>query len=284
LSLKIGAPLSVSVGGKMDADGTLHIEGTFSVGAKENIVLRAEKGLTFACGDSSIELQTDKIVLKGKTIQMQAAQAFSASSGQGPSMSLSDSAEILAKKFGLFTESASLELDKEVKTKGNAIKLGYDPNKPSTSSDDSKPETKPLAVKVSDYFLAPYKNKKFHVLAEGQRIEGETDGDGNVKCDVPKAARTVRIRVWTGNYPDGDRREYTITFQDDLKPPTEVSGAKTRLQNLGYYTGLIDEMNDSDYRTALQEFQNDHKDSHGLSPSGAPDSATLSALADVHGS
>ncbi|APR86234.1 VgrG protein [Minicystis rosea] len=283
LSMSIGGTHAVHVGGEHAAQSDYFVEGSHSLGAKERIIVRAEQGITLACGKATIELLPDKLVLKAPAIELLAEETLECASNKGPSMSLGDKAEILTKKFALFTENAALELDTEVKTKGNAIKLGYDPSKPSKVDKDQKSETKPFKVKLSNYFLTPYKNKKFHVLVEGQRIEGETDGDGFVSCDVPASARALQIRLWLSDYPQGPRREYTVDLED-LKPATSVAGAKERLKNLGYYRGRIDEVQDDEFAAALGEFQDDHKDTHGLEVTSDADQSTLAALADVHGS
>jgi type VI secretion system secreted protein VgrG len=283
LSLSIGGTYAVQVGGGGHAASELYVEGTHSIGAKERIVLRAEGEIVLACGKASIELSPDKLVIKAPTIEIEAEETLDCSSKKGPSVTLGDKAEVLTKSFSLFTEGAALELDKDAKMKGAAIKLGYDPQKPTRDAKDDKPETRPLAAKLSDYFLTPYRNKKYHVLAEGVRIEGETDGEGNVRCDVPKTARAAQIRLWLSDYPQGPRREYTVEF-DEVKPSTSIEGAKTRLKNLGYYHGRVDGVVDEELATAIAGFQGDHKDSHGLDVNGEAEAPTLAAIADVHGS
>ncbi len=283
LSLAVEGTYAIQVGGDKPASSELFVEGTHAIGAKERIVLRAEEGIVIACGDTSFEIAKDKLVIKAKAIEIEAAETLECASKKGPSVSLGDKAEVLAKSFSLFTESASLELDTDAKVKGGSIKLGYDPSKPSNDKKDDKPETKPLALKLSNYFLTPYKNKKYHVMVEGLRIEGETDGDGFVRCDVPKTARAAQVRLWLSDYPQGPRREYTVEL-DDLQPATSIEGAKERLRNLGYYRGRVDALDDPEFTQALARFQDDHKDTHGLDVTGAADQATLGALGDVHGS
>jgi hypothetical protein len=176
-----------------------------------------------------------------------------------------------------------MELDKEVKVKGDKIKLGYDPKKPDPDKKDDKKETKPFSCKFSNYFLEPYKNKKYHLMVEGTRLEGQTDGDGVAKQDIPKTANQVVVRLWIDDYPQGRQRLYTLDLAD-LPPANTVEGAKARLKNLGYYEGPVDgEANDA-FRRALAEFQDDHRDSHALEPTGELDAGTAGALEEIHGS
>jgi type VI secretion system secreted protein VgrG len=260
-----------------------YAHGSASLAAKERLVLRAEQGVTLACGDARIDLLPDKIVLTAPTLEMKAGKSLSASTKDGPSMTLGDGAEILAKKLSVFTDGASLELDKDAKVKGGAIKLGYDPSKPDKSDKDDKPETKPLKLKLSDWFLDPYASKKYHLMVEGLRFEGETDGDGGVQQDVPKTAKQAVVRLWTGQFPDGPQQIYRVAL-GELPPASDLKGAQQRLTNLGYYSGPIDGAQGDELRAAVAEFQRDHADSHALDPTGDLDGGTTGALEEIHGS
>ncbi len=283
LSLKISGAHAVHVGGDSPTQSDYFVEGSHSLGASERIVVRADQGITLTCGKASITLLPDKLVLAAPTIELEAEESVECVSKKGPSLSVGDTIELLTKKFALFTEGGALEVDTDFKAKGAAIKLGYDPSKPSSETKDEEAETVSFAVQLSNYFLVPYKNRKYHVTAEGLRIEGETDGEGFVRCDLPAKARLAQIRLWLSDYPQGPRRDYTVKI-GDMKPATSIEGAKTRLKNLGYYQGRIDDQKDDELASALAEFQDDHKDTHGLEATGEADDATLGALADVHGS
>jgi type VI secretion system secreted protein VgrG len=276
-SLLVGTP-------KEPAHSDHFVFGTASLAATERLVLRADEGVVLQCGDATIELTKDKITLSAPTIELNAKESLSAASAKGPSLTLGDHAEILAKSFKLFTESGAVEVDKEVKVKGSAIKLGYDPAKPSKSDTSSDKKTQSFTCKLTNYFLAPYKNKKYHLMAEGLRFEGETDGEGTVKQDIPDAARQAVIRLWVDDYPEGAQQLYTIDIKDDLPPETSVEGAKIRLKNLGYYDGPVNTVADDEFHAALAEFQYDHRETHGLEPTGELDGGTAGALQEVHGS
>lgn len=235
------------------------------------------------CGESSIEVTPEKIVLKAASVELSPTKTLECSTKGGPSMTLGDDIEILSKKFRMFTESGALEVDKEFKVKGDKIKLGYDPSKPEKSKDEKDPETKPFSVKLSNYFLVPYASKKYHLMVDGQRFEGETDGEGVVNQDIPKSARQAVVRLWLDAYPEGRQRIYTLKL-GELPPVADILGAKERLKNLGYYHGPLDTDEGDDLRAAVAEFQADHRDSHGLDATGALDAGTAGALEEVHGS
>jgi peptidoglycan hydrolase-like protein with peptidoglycan-binding domain len=63
-----------------------------------------------------------------------------------------------------------------------------------------------------------------------------------------------------------------------------VLGGKWRLANLGYYQGAQDGTLSPEFRGAVAEFQDDHRDSHGLEPTGEYDEGTQGALEEVYGS
>jgi type VI secretion system secreted protein VgrG len=264
-----------------NSDHLVYGSGSFS--AEDRLFLRAKNGIVIEVGESTLEITPDKIVLRAADIELLPKKSLSATSGGGPSVTMGEEVEILSKKLKIFTESGALELDKEFKVKGDKIKLGYDPSKPDRSTKDEKPETKALSVKFSDYFLEPYASKKYHLMVQGLRFEGETDEEGMVKEQIPKDATQAVARLWLDAYPEGRQRLYVLRF-GDIPPSSTVSGVKTRLKNLGYYHGAIDDTLTEELSAAIAEFQDDHRDTHALEPTGEADAATSGALEDVHGS
>lgn len=283
-SVEVRGARTLVVGSPDDPSPSDHyVHGSASLGASERIVIDAEKGVVLRCGDASIELGPDRIVLRAPTVELSPGQALECGKKDGPSLTLGDGVEILTKKFQVFTEGGALEVDREVKAKGGAIKLGYDPSKPSKGGEEKDPETRPFSCKLTDYNLVPHARKKYHLTAEGLRFEGETDGDGVVKQDIPKSARQVVVRLWIDEYPEGRQRVYTLRLAA-LPAATDVLGAKQRLRNLGYFDGLLDMEKGPDLSAAVAEFQQDHRDSHGLDPTGELDEGTAGAIEEVHGS
>lgn len=62
----------------------------------------------------------------------------------------------------------------------------------------------------------------------------------------------------------------------------DFSGVRARLTNLGYFAGYT-ERDDDQLRWAVEEFQCDHRKTHGLKVTGTLDRKTLEALRTVHG-
>ena len=276
---------SVTVGTEESPETSSHnVYGTVSTQATGAVTLQSDEAIRIRCGESSIEVSKDKIVLHTPTLELRATKEMVARSKDGPTITLGDDVEILSKKLRVFTEGAALELDQDAKIDGAKIKLGYDPSKPEKEDESEEPETKAIQVKLTDYHLEPYANRHYHVLADGLRIEGDTDGDGFVRADVPKSATQVTIRLWTEDYPDGDQVTYVLRLQDEIPPASTVQGAKHRLTNLGYYSGPRDGTPSPELRAAVLEFQADHKETHGLEATGDYDEGTQGALEEVHGS
>lgn len=275
--------VGTDTGEKPTAQSDLYVFGSHAVGAKGRITLRADEGLTLQCGETSIEIHPNKLVLSSPTIETKVTKALVASAKDGPVITVADDVEILAKKVRVFTKSAALELDSEVKLKGDKIHLGYKPNVPSSKDESATPETKPLTLRLTDWFLDPYAHKKYHLLVEGLRFEGETDGEGSLKQDIPKAATQATVRLWLDAYPEGRQRVYQLAL-GEIPPVSETKGAKQRLKNLGYFTGPVNGVPDGHFSAAVMAFQADHMDTHGLEKTGELDTGTAGALEEIHGS
>jgi hypothetical protein len=199
-------------------------------------------------------------------------------------MTIGDEIEVLSKKVRIFSEGGALELDKDAKIAGKSIKLGYDPSKPDRKKDDNDPKTKPFKCKFADYWMEPYAGKHYHLMAEGLRFEGVTDGDGGIQKDIPKHATQALVRLWVDGYPEGRQKLYSLQIRKEMAPVNTVLGAKERLKNLGYYGGELNELVDGEFRTGVAEFQADHSESHGLDVTGEYDAGTQGALEEVYGS
>ena len=105
-----------------------------------------------------------------------------------------------------------------------------------------------------------------------QSIEGRTDGDGWIDHPIPPNAQRVQIVLGE------DEREYTFSL-GHLDPADTVSGAKSRLRNLGYHVSTINKDDDEELAGALKSYQA----ANGLHETGALDAATIDHLRDKHG-
>lgn len=290
-NIAVSGPQSTQVfGGRVVVVGTAEapsasehiVYGPSTLSSDTSVTIRAGSSMRLVCGDARIELMPDKILLIAPTVELRPGETLTLGTADGPTLTVEDEGvEVLSKKLRVFTDSAALEMDSDFKAKGDSIKLGYNPQKPSRDSDSKEPETKPLDLVLTDYFLDPYSEKTYHLTASGLRFEGKTDKDGKLKHDIPKEATTATLRLWTAVYPEGPQRLYQIKLME-LAPPDSIEGAQQRLKNLGYYTGPVDGIENGLLTAAIRELQIDHAESHGLSPTGALDEGTAGALEEIH--
>ena len=154
---------------------------------------------------------------------------------------------------------------------------------------DAKPTRFKLAVGSSNVFEAqvptttlqvafaddgvPWAGESYRVEGVfGMKIEGSTDGDGVATLDVPINCGSLDIV-----FPDRGRR-----FRFDvghLDPVSEPSGARARLQHLGYLRPVAPGDGDAMDR-AVRDFQA----ANSLESTGELTGETLDALADRYGS
>lgn len=98
-----------------------------------------------------------------------------------------------------------------------------------------------------------------------------TDAFGVLRASLPPTAETGR--------GGGEPEQPFKVLVGWLDPQDTLSGARARLNNLGYDAGERDDPADADLRSAIEEFQCDH----GIPVTGELDAATTSLLAQRHG-
>lgn len=121
----------------------------------------------------------------------------------------------------------------------------------------------------------PEANQRYKLDVDGTLYEGTTDGDGVLKHSISATARSGRLTLRPGAT---DERVIELEI-GHMDPVTEPSGAAKRLNNLGFYCAVSDEMTDG-IRAALQRFQQ----ARGIDPTGNLDSTTQNELKDAFGS
>lgn len=119
----------------------------------------------------------------------------------------------------------------------------------------------------------PIANEKYILRVDrGTTMEGQTDSKGKFSEPIPPDARKGLLLLGE------NRREITINF-GYVDPIDEVSGVQTRLQNLGFYDGEIDDILGPVTTGAIAEFQR----SVNLSGEGKFNDQTRQALVKAHG-
>ena len=135
------------------------------------------------------------------------------------------------------------------------------------------PET--LRIRLLDEFDRPRTGVKYELVIEGKKggkRKGVTDGNGELKEDISPLTTNAKLFI-------GDERREIVLRIGSLDPITETSGIQSRLSNLGYNPGPVDEDLGPRTREAMRNFQ----EQYGLDVTGEPDDATCNKLRDMHG-
>ena len=129
-----------------------------------------------------------------------------------------------------------------------------------------------LRLVFKDYVYDPIAATECTISVDGNGEKKTTDGDGRVETPINTSAKTAELTI---------RDHSQIALIGHLDPVTESSGQIARLNNLGYHAGPIEEPIADMLRSAIEEFQCDHKP---LKVDGVCGSKTQAKLEEVHGS
>jgi putative peptidoglycan binding protein len=120
----------------------------------------------------------------------------------------------------------------------------------------------------------PQANIAYKVEIGALTIEGQTDSDGILECDIPPDARAGRVIL-----EPGTPNETVLPLNlGHLDPIEEVSGVKQRLANLTFPCGDGDDET-PELAAALRAFQ----EKFSLEITGALDQKTRDAIAKAYG-
>lgn len=127
---------------------------------------------------------------------------------------------------------------------------------------------------VLERFDEPLAHKRWVLSVDGKdgrRYSGTTDSKGFFEIALPPQARSARLVV-----PE-EGLEYELSF-GHLDPLNSISGAQSRLQNLGFHQGAITGEMDDDTRDAILMFQT----ARGIPATGELDERTRMEIEQRH--
>lgn len=279
LSLGARGDVSLTAGSDEPATLTLRAEGDVELGAEDRVEITARTEIVLRCGSSAIVITPDGVEIRAQRVTVSGEAGLSAQGGATRLALGEDEALVSARRVRLYSDGASVTLDRDAHVRGREVLLNCDDDpRPDAPEDPRDTPRVPLRLRVTDAAMRPLARQPFHVFAAGETLKGETDAEGWVRARVAATASTARVTVWTGEYPGGARREWTVSL-DRLAPVERPRGLKERLRNLGWYDGAVDDADDDPLACALREFQRDN----GLADHGAADEATRARLAEMHG-
>lgn len=133
-----------------------------------------------------------------------------------------------------------------------------------------------LRLVLKDLNFKPLANKKCVLHVDGEEFEITSQANGLVEHEIKPTAEQARLLV------EDDKSPITLELPIEigkLDPVDKVSGQKARLNNLGYFAGLLDEEDEALFKSAVEEFQCDQK----LTVDGKCGPKTQAKLKDIHG-
>lgn len=135
-----------------------------------------------------------------------------------------------------------------------------------------------LNLVLEDLYEEPIKNAKCEMQIDGAAFELTTDGKGKIEKEIPVTSGGGHLVVWEPDVSAVSGVQIPIKI-GHLDPIDEVTGQKGRLNNLGYYAGEINDTQDMRFKSAVEEFQCDHK----LTVDGDCGPQTQAKLKEAHG-
>jgi Putative peptidoglycan binding domain/LysM domain len=134
-----------------------------------------------------------------------------------------------------------------------------------------------LRLVLEDIYEKPIANAKCVLVLESGSRSVTTDGQGKIEQDISPNDHDALLIIQDTETAFNDT-DIPIKI-GNLDPVEEISGQIARLNNLGYFAGVIGEKDDDAFLSAVEEFQCDH----GLQVDGDCGPATQSRLKQVHG-
>jgi hypothetical protein len=134
-----------------------------------------------------------------------------------------------------------------------------------------------LRLVLEDLYGKSVANANCELRVDGELFQVVSGSDGKIEQEIPATAQKAELVVKDG---DTSLRNVKLKIQiGHLDPVEEPSGQKSRLSNLGYYLGSLDNDDAPQFRSAVEEFQCDH----GLSVDGDCGPNTQAKLKQIHG-
>ena len=139
--------------------------------------------------------------------------------------------------------------------------------------DESTYQDAPEEQKAAE--MEPMANVPYDLDIDGDVTSGQTDGDGKVEISIPPHARKGKLTL----KPPGHVERIIPLDLGGMDPVATITGARKRLNNIGYRCAPEGDRMTSDLKEELQRFQYENK----LNVSGELDEPTQNKLKELHG-
>jgi type VI secretion system secreted protein VgrG len=185
--------------GADEGHGLVYVNGDYRISAAQVLELAASKGIKLVCGESTIELGPKEIRLTAPTLTLKAAAVSCAT--EDNALQMGETIQLKGKEVKLFSEDASVVLDKDAKIDGALVKLNCGKKRPPPKQDDLNPDEKgDIVFQVKSHVPDDGGEPPILVIAtpEGKLIEKQADADGKVTLEGKKGDRFHLVDVRRG--------------------------------------------------------------------------------------
>jgi hypothetical protein len=134
-----------------------------------------------------------------------------------------------------------------------------------------------LRLTLEDLYEKPIANASCILTLGSNSINVTTDGNGKIEQDIQPAVHDAILVIQDAQTPLNNT-QIAIKI-GDLDPVNEISGQIARLNNLGYFAGDVNQLDQTAFESAVEEFQCDQ----GLTVDGIYGPKTQAQLKQVHG-
>ncbi|MFO0757230.1 MAG: type VI secretion system tip protein TssI/VgrG [Byssovorax sp.] len=240
ISLSVGTSTAPKAAeGQISGDITLKGGGTIDLAADKTIRLRVGKS-TITIGPDEVKIEADKITFAAKSIEGKSDKS---------SLSMGEAVELSGKTVKVFSEDkAILELDKEAKIDGQAVKL-----KPGLAAEAQKTEEREeqakdlpkVKIHLFDRRGKLIPNALYEVTFFGYHDEG-TAPDGTVEVPAFPDVETAHVR-WgrpndqRDNPKDPEKYEFEMDVFMVVDHDDEDESLQRKLHNLGHQGSALHE-------------------------------------------
>lgn len=154
----------------------LQATGVASVEAKQRVELRSDTSIHLACGDSLIVIDPQGITLQSKKVRVEADVLEAV--GTSLNVEASDFIRASGERVLLLSAGASLAMGREVKIKGDKIRLGTPPDA-IDGPEAARGRPAPTRIELRDQTGQPFAFEWFVIVrANGERRYGRLDEEG----------------------------------------------------------------------------------------------------------
>jgi hypothetical protein len=140
-----------------------------------------------------------------------------------------------------------------------------------------------LQIKLAKSYLGPIANTQCQLSVDTDQYDLTSDGTGLIQHSISKTATKARLVINDTITVKGQKVPWPTQLDIQigyLDPVDQVSGQIGRLSNLGYYRLPLDQVDQDELESAIEEFQCEA----GLKPvDGICGPATQAKLKQVHG-